>query len=382
MTGGADRVRVWFDLSIVPHALGGVSRYLLSLWKALETTASEHGIDVLPMDVPAAHPGVPGPIPGCTLLPDPLYLRIPLFRRIPIRNGWEERTRAERLAGLADGCDIFHHSGVQPCHPEGSISVLTIYDLSALEHPEWHTSDTVRYARRELALLSSGSAAAAISGWTSRQAVDVLGLPTSRVRSIGGAADDIFTPGEPDRAVMAAHGLTPGGYLLHVGNFVPRKNVPFLLETYSTARSRHGLSLPLVMVGAGGWGGVEASPGDGLKVLRGIPDGELLQLYRGARALLLPSCCEGLGLPVLEALACGTPVIASNAAAIPETLGNAGVLVEAGDTETWLSELTSIEGEERYRVLKELALDASLTRPRWADVAGDLCCFYRELAGR
>ena len=382
MTGGAGRIRVFFDLSILPHALGGVSRYLMSLWKALEATASEHGIDVFPIDVPAVHPGVPGSIPGCAVLPDPLYLRVPLLRRIPIRNGWEERTRAKRLAGPAGGCHIFHHSGVQPCHPEGSISVLTLYDLSALEHPEWHTVDTVRFARRELDLLSSGSAAAAISGWTSRQAVEVLGLPVSRIRSIGGAADDIFTPGEPDRAVMATLGLTPGGYLLHVGNFVPRKNVPFLLETYSTARSRHGLSMPLVMVGAGGWGGVEADTGNGVKVLRGISDGELLQLYRGARALLLPSCCEGLGLPVLEALACGTPVIASNAAAIPETLGNAGVLVEAGDTETWLSELTSIEGEERYRVLKELALDASLTRPRWADVAGDLCCFYRELAGR
>ena len=76
-----------FDLSIVPHALGGVSRYLLSVAGALSEVADSFGIEFIPLDVPAAHPGVPGPEIDCLVLGTPFYLKIPLFRRIPILTG-------------------------------------------------------------------------------------------------------------------------------------------------------------------------------------------------------------------------------------------------------------------------------------------------------
>jgi len=380
MSDDSHRLKVMFDLSIVPHALGGVSRYLTSLWKALASTAPDHDIEILPVDVPAAHPGVPGALSKSVRLDDPFYLRIPYLRRAPIRLGWEQRSRPMRLSALQTGCDLYHHSGVQPFHPPGSLSVLTMYDLTAIEHPDWHTAETVCFAEREKAMLLSGSAAAAISGWTAERAVELLQLDPLVVRPIGGAADDLFTPGDPEPDIMAKHILAPGGYLLHVGNFVPRKNIPFLLKAYSAARKQSGFDLPLVLVGAGGWGGIDPQSSEGVTVLRGIDDSDLLQLYRGARALMFPSQCEGLGLPALEALACGTPVIASCAAALPETIGGNGVLIEPGDEDAWVGEMTGISGDGRYAELKDLALKASYRRRTWTDVAAALCQFYRDLA--
>ncbi len=378
MLSGNSIIRVLFDLSIVPHALGGVSRYLLSVAGALMEVADRFGIDFIPLDIPAAHPGVPGPEMDCMILETPFYLKIPYFRRIPIRKRWEKRSRAKRLCAYAGGKSIFHHSGVQPEYPAGSISVITVYDLSALEYPQWHTKETILFAEKEARLIESGSSVMAISEWTKQRVMEYFGLPPERVFCAGGAADSIFSPGSPKAAVMEANDLEPGGYLLHVGNFVPRKNIPFLLDVYRRSRD-NGVDIPIVFVGAGGWGDVKIDKGPGVRLLRNIPDRTVVELYRGARALLCPSRFEGLGLPILEAFACGTPVISSNVTALLDTVGNNGILLDPCDHQAWVREITALEEPERVAELRDLSSAAD--RKNWNDIAGGICRFYRKISG-
>lgn len=369
-------IRAAFDLSPVPHAVGGVSRYLTRLAESLRLRAPDFNVELLLVDVPAAHPGVPGPSSDCLEIPTPLYMKIPLARRIPLRRGWEKSSRPRRLARFTGSPAIYHHSGVQPFHPPVSLSVVTVYDLSALEHPEWHTGATVSFAGREAEMLRRGAFAAVISGWTGDRLVRTLGVPEERVCVAGGAAGDEFSPGNPSARVMKEYGLTPGNYFLHVGNFVPRKNIPFLIEAYAESR-RRGVDIPLVMVGEGGWGNVPMRDLPGLRILRAVPDSRIVHLYRGARALLYPSRYEGLGLPVLEAFACGTPVVSSSSSALPETVGEGGVLLPPDEPERWIEEMAALSDPSRAEALGKMS--ESVYRVRWTDVAERLLKFYRRI---
>lgn len=342
----------------------------------MKEVAAGKGIDFVAVDVPAAHPGVPGPASAELSLRNPFYLNLPFIRRVPIRGGWEQRSRGRRLGRLTRA-GIYHHSGVQPVAPEGAISVVTVYDLSALEHPEWHTAETVEFARREERLILEGSHVAAISPWTAAQVSTRFGIDPACIGVMGGAADGRFTPGEPSPDILRRIGLVAGGYLLHVGNFVPRKNLPFLIDVYLGCRSR-GLKLPLVLAGAGGWGGVRVPEAEGLLVLTDVDDEVLVELYRGAGAVLVPSVCEGLGLPVLEALACGTPVAASTAAALPGTLGSHGALLDPFDGDAWSAQLMAFEDRSRVEALAAMARSAP--RTTWRDCASNLCDFYLRIA--
>lgn len=368
-------MRVGFDLSVLRHSIGGVSRYVRGLCGALDGTARGAGVILLKVDVPAAHPGAP-PVPEASIvLSPPWYCGVPLLRRAASITGLEERSRSARLAAEA-GCDVYHHCGVQPFAPCGARSVVTVYDTSALEHPEWHTEQTVRYSGIEAELLRAGAGALAISKWAADRAAAVIGVPSGRIEVAPGAADEIFTPGEPDAAVLERLGLAERGFLLHVGNFVPRKNIPMLVEAFRQARLA-GLALDLVMVGQGGWKRPGVA-GSGVRVFENLSDGDLVALYRAAAALLAPSECEGLGLPVLEAMASGCGVVASDAAALPETVGRGGMLLPPGDAAAWSACMLQLGRGGLAGELRAMAREAP--RRTWSAAASAACELYRRIA--
>lgn len=364
---------VFFDMSILAHSVGGITRYLTSLYKAISELDENPDVIFKTIDVPAVHPGVKTITAG-TILQDPLYLKIPFLRRIPLEYDWELKSRRKRLTSLLPDCRVYHTSGVQPIYPEGSFPVVTVYDLSAIEHPEWHTPETVRFADAEMKLIEDGAAVVTISQWTANRLIENMGSVIERdcICVAGGAADDFFSPGRANREILAKYSLREGLYLLHVGNFVPRKHIPFLIDVHSSA-CNNALDIPLVLVGAGKWGDLKPD-GTNVVILENIPDDDLLNLYRGARALLFPSECEGLGLPALEAMACGTPVIVSDAGALPETIGNDGVILPVGDKNRWVEEILHISDENYLNTLKDKVLKHK--RPKWSDVAKRVCNFY------
>ena len=207
--------------------------------------------------------------------------------------------------------------------------------------------------------------------------MNYFALPPERVFSAGGAACSIFSPGIPSCEVMKELSLEPGRYLLHVGNFVPRKNIPFLIDVYRRTREK-GVEIPLVLVGAGGWGDVAVDEGAGVRVLKSISDNALVELYRGARALLYPSTFEGLGLPALEAFACGTPVISSNATALADTVGKDGIQLDPDDHQAWVGEIIALEEPQRVDELR--IMSSAAVRKDWNDIARGICGFYRRIS--
>jgi len=287
-------------------------------------------------------------------------------------------SRGRRLGGLLGKKGVFHHSGVQPVHPRGWTSVLTAFDLSAVLHSEWHTPETVTYGAREKQLTEEGSRLIAISRWAACEAESYFSLESGTVGIAGGAAAPVFEPGEPDPQFLAENGLERERFVLHVGSFVPRKNIPFLLDVYSACID-DGFDYPLVMVGSEEWGELDIDTGlPWLRTFSGVSDEELLSLYRGARAVLLPSRYEGLGFPALEAMACGRPLLCSNAAALPETVGDGGLLLDPYDAYAWRKAISLLEDAEHLSTLRKMS--AGVHRRTWEEVASNAAAFYRSVS--
>ncbi len=237
-------------------------------------------------------------------------------------------------------------------------AVVTIHDISFALHPEWFT----RRARLAFGGFAASSARRArhvltVSECSRRDIIDRFGVPASRVTAVHLAPDPGFTPvSDPDRiaAVRAKYGA-PEGYILYVGSISPRRNIPRLLDAFArVARDRKDAFLLIA-------GSVEppSPPVDPLIRARGLErrarctgyvDGaDLPALYSGASLVAYPSLYEGFGLPVVEAMACGVPVIASNTSCFPEVAGDAALLVDPHDTGALAEGIAALLSDARLR---------------------------------
>jgi glycosyltransferase involved in cell wall biosynthesis len=191
--------------------------------------------------------------------------------------------------------------------------VLTVHDLAVIRHPETFNRWTRRYSRLLLPRLAKAATRViAVSEFTAAEAVELLGADKRRVRVISHGVEEPFTP----------YGTAAGGeYVLAVGSLEPRKNLPRVV----VAAERAGIDVRVV--GGTGWGDVD------VESVGFVGDEELARLYRGAAALVYPSLYEGFGLPVLEAMACGTPVVTSVGSAPAAVADGAAVLVDPLDVE-------------------------------------------------
>lgn len=356
------------DVTVCTHSKGGVGRWIRGLSRGLSLTNSDH----LDIDLAETHPGHTSTVPGATVILPPLWMKFPLLRRFLLGRGILESSRASRIEKLVGKPDIIHLSGVQPAG-NGRRKVVTFFDDTPWTAPKSHTNDTLFYAGKLKDLVDSGAAVLAISGWAASVARNLFNISPERTGYAGGAAEDIFTPGEPGPSVLEKFDLEPGGYFLHVGSYVPRKNIPFLIRCFKEA----GTDKKLVLAGAEKWGDEIAENTPGVVFLKSISDDDLLSLYRGAVALLLPSSSEGLGLPVLEAFACNTPVIASDGGALPETVGRNGLLLPVLENEPWARSIREMATGVIYSSLRKQA--ESALRPTWKDVGEKAMDFYRSL---
>lgn len=221
-------------------------------------------------------------------------------------------------------------------------TVVTIHDVSFLRHPEWFPPRQVRIMRW-LIPLSARRATRVHTGshHAATEIAELCRVPRERIVVIPDAAAEEFTPGDVEEArarVFAAYGLRDP-YLLAVGLIQPRKNLPRLVEAFAQLAPRYP-ELTLAIAGRVGWREEELHrrlDASGLRqrvaLVGAVGQQDLVALYRGARVMVYPSLYEGFGLPPLEAMACGTPVVASNTTSLPEVVGDAGLLVDPTSSE-------------------------------------------------
>jgi glycosyltransferase involved in cell wall biosynthesis len=238
--------------------------------------------------------------------------------------------------------------------------VVTVHDLAVLRYPEafprWHRLYGKAGLRR---VLRGADAVVAVSEFTKDEVVELVGVDPGRVRVVPNGVDAVFTREASDKS-------SQGCYVLAVSTLEPRKNLARAVEAARLA------DVELRVVGARGWGGVDV-PG----WVGEVPDAELASLYRGARCVLYPSLYEGFGLPVLEAMACGTPVVTSKGTAMEEVAGDAAVLVDARDAQSLA------DGIEEASARRDELVGLGLARARefnWESAADAVERLWRELA--
>ncbi len=263
-----------------------------------------------------------------------------------------------RLPSLAQGCDLLHspHHNV-PVLWRGRL-VVTFHDALHWDHPElvpgWRGRVYLKLVSRRI---RRADAVIVPSRFTAQRVVERVGVPGDRVFVVPQGVDThVFSRRSQDsvRAVLQKYGLKPGGYLLYVGNMKPHKNVERLVEAYVCARGL-GVRAPLVLAGRvkGLRQAVDVdalAQNDGVRYIGEVPLEDLPYIYSGARAFLFVSLYEGFGLPPLEAMACGCPVLASSAASLPEVVGDAALLVNPADV------------DDIAKGIHKIALDLTLRR--------------------
>ena len=283
---------------------------------------------------------------------------------VPVRDlGWY--LAALPAKAKRDGMNVLHC----PTHRAPVRSpvplVVTFHDLAVLRHPETFNRWTRTYSRLALPRVAKAARRLiAVSEFTKRELIDLLDVPEEKVRVIPNAVGPPFE---------AQGDAAAGDYVLAVGTLEPRKNLPRLLEGFRRARMN---GRRLLVAGMSGWGDVEVT-GNDVEWLGFVSDDELARLYRGARCVAYMSPYEGFGLPVLEAMACGAPVVAGRNDASEELAGSAAVLVDPLDPNAIAAGLA--EAVDRRDELRQLGLDRARAFD-WRDVARATVEVYREAA--
>lgn len=268
--------------------------------------------------------------------------------------------------------------------------VTTVHDVSFALFPHYFTWRDGTWLRTLVPPSARRAAAVVADSETTR--ADLLRLwrlVPDRVRTLSLGLDAAYRPDAEQASAARAKWALPERYLLSVGVLQPRKNLAGLVAAYGRSRAEHGLTEPLVVVGKTGWLAqpifdrvADLGLTDHVRFLGYVPDDDLPGLYGGALFTLYPSLYEGFGLPPLESLACGTPVIVSTTPALAETAGPVAPMLPPEDTAAWAAAMARLAGDEAERArLAEtgLAWAAAFTWERSARQHGEV---YRAALGR
>ncbi len=235
---------------------------------------------------------------------------------------------------------IYHEPSFLPLAFDGP-TVITVHDLSHIRFPESHPQERVATLNRRLPIaIENAQVVLTDSHFSKQEILTEFSVNSDKVfvTHLGFSSD--FYPRQPDesRVVTSQYQLIPHQYVLAVGTLEPRKNLIQAIRAYNLLPKNFTSNYPLVIVGARGWKEKafirELEPlinSGSARLLGYVPSKDLPFLYSAATALIYPSVYEGFGLPPLEAMACGTPVITTNCSSIPEVVADAGITVEAGD---------------------------------------------------
>jgi glycosyltransferase involved in cell wall biosynthesis len=278
--------------------------------------------------------------------------------------------------------DLLHSPDFIPPFSRSCRSVITVHDMAFMRYPKFLTGESRRYYNQIERAAESTDHIIAVSESTKRDLVDGLGVLAAKITVIPEAADPIFRPleaGEESALSREEGRLLETPFFLFVGTIEPRKNLETVIRAFAAFRAEIGPgSKPprLLVVGQKGWlfeNVFQTVRELGLEeavVFAGrVSQSCLVELYNRATALVMPSFYEGFGLPVVEAMACGAPVLASDVASLPEVVDEAGLLLDPKKPAQWTEAMLSIWRDESLRQSlreKGFARARQFSRPRMA----------------
>ena len=310
-------MRIAFDVSPLSHPLLGIGNYIQgSLAGLTEVAAGKHEVVAFAPTSVRGRKRIRAALAGIDV-----ELRAwPLPLSHAVRTVWSGlgHPAAERLVG---GFDALHFSDWMYPPQRAGVRATTIHDLVPLHHPEWTTARTQSmHGRKYRNAAATCDVVFVNSAYTGRDVVDALGVPEERIRVAHPAPKDVYRADGPAADLGAP-------YVLTVATLEPRKNLQVLVEAHRLL----GDDLELVVVGGEGWGEQPLLDGPRVRRLGFVSDEELARLYRGATVVAYPSRFEGFGIPVLEAMACGAPVVVSAHESLDEASGDAAVRADPED---------------------------------------------------
>src|SRR5437868_1756912 len=294
------------------------------------------------VDRPDSRLTVFGPPGGFAHVPDATYRLLPRTRLIGRHLEWPAAIR--RLHPNV----YFGPAGAMPLGRVAAPSVITVHDLAIYRNPRWFPGRQPLSTRLVVPRsVLRANAVIAVSENTAKDIVEIFAIDRSRIHVIPhGVSPKLRPMGAEDLADARARLRLPERFILFVGTIEPRKNLETLLDAWATMRDRPDL----VVVGSWGWRYQSirdkmARLGPKLRHLESVDPDELPAIYNLARVLAHPAWYEGFGLPPLEAMACGTPVVVSDRSSLPEVVRDAGLIVPAGEPDEWRKSLERVVGD-------------------------------------
>jgi glycosyltransferase involved in cell wall biosynthesis len=380
-----DSVKIGIDISLAVGEKAGVGHYSWELVKALCELDHKNEYILFPIFYFHRHPK---------------FKSLPAFPQTNVRYHHANQSTQEAIdmwerpmtnrKEMLPQTDILHTTTV--CAPKDHYGkmIFTAYDVSFLPFPEFHTeANRIVCMRGTLDAMLYADKIIAISHHTKRDLIHYLTIPEDRIAVTHLAQRPHFRPVENTNvldAVLAKYKLS-SPYILTVGSLEPRKNHTAIIKAYNALPRPVQNNYDLVFAGGSGWlnSGVfqlvkELRLEHRVRFLGYVTDEDLPALYSGTSAFVYPSFYEGFGLPVLEAMACGAPVITSNVSSIPELVADAGVLIDPNDVEQLLHELrTVLEDDLRRKQLSSLGLTQA-AKFSWKKTAEATLKIYNEVS--
>ncbi len=367
-------MRVGIDARLVYYRQAGISQYTLRLLEQLAALDQEDDFTILQSRKDSS-----------TLVDQPNFRKRSLWT--PPHHRLEQLLLPLELA--TTDLDVLHSPDFIPPFRRNFKSVITVHDLNFLLYPDFLTPESASYYGQIDQAVRRCDYIIAVSESTKRDIVQLTGAPENKITVVYEAAHPIYRPLQDRQMVerVKERFAIQRDFVLFVSTIEPRKNVPTLLRAYKQLLDNYRADVDLVLAGEKGWLFdkvfalmQELNLQEHVHFLGRVSTEDLLRLYNAAQVLVHPAFYEGFGLPPLEAMACGTPVVVSNTSSLPEVVGDAALLVDPREVD----EITVAS----WRLLSDQALrqqmiEKGLKRARlfsWRKAASETLDIYRRLA--
>jgi len=369
-------MRIGIDARLVYYSRAGIGQYILRLVEALA------GLQTIQEQIVLLQSRKD----GTQIVDGRNFSRVSLWT--PSHHRLEQTALRFEIGRLK--LDLLHSPDFIPPFQRNCRSVITVHDLAFLLYPHFLTKEAARYYGQIDQAVRRTDHIIAVSESTRQDTIKLLGVSERKITVIHEAANPIYRPvgaEEARRYVASNYGLDRP-FILFVSTIEPRKNLPGLLQAYRALRDLYKCPEGLVLAGSRGWLSEEVydtverlNLHEHVRFLGRVPSEHLVYLYNAACFLVHPSFYEGFGLPPLEAMTCGTPIVVSNVSALPEVVGDAAILVDPHDIDGLTVAMWRLLADQELRahlIAKGLKRSEMFS---WKRAAQETLNVYRQVLG-